>query len=1057
MKMRKTLVALLALICILTSVCTLGTFAESTNQVYAKTDASAEQGSGRYAYIYLDDLTDLASLTVAVHYDPDKVSVTDSYNQVGCTLYDSSNTDGCLQYSYIFDGEGSNTKTNLFYFDYQIKENAPVGESYFDIVVSDAYTAELETVNISGSRCKFNITENKTAQTTYVYASSDIQTSVKEEFEISYSIGDWEIASGSFSIQYDPELFEVVEVSKGALLDGKVSDVNDKLDGEVAVSFVGTSYNYQYDLVKVKFRTLKNVAEPSTIRFVSTDFYDLDLNGYVCNGFTTNVNVSFDETYTEDAPSMFLSSAYDEATGKVTLLVKLEKDSRLGAGDFVLSFDTSKLSYASAEKKFSPTFFNINESHVADGILKFSIISLNDITDEQTILAVTFDAKNNCSEQTAEFNITGSGLTDSLTNAIMLNFVDATVTLPSKHTAGSAVIENKKDATCTEAGSYDEFVRCSACGTEISRVTKPIESLGHDHSTEWTVDVEPTCTTAGSKSHHCSRCGNKADITEIASLGHTEVVDKAVAPTCTETGLTEGKHCSVCNTVLVAQEVVKANGHTEVIDAAVAPTCTATGLTEGKHCSVCNEVLVKQTVVDALGHTEVIDKAVAPTCTETGLTEGKHCSVCNTVLVPQKVVKANGHTEVIDEAVEPTCTEAGLTEGKHCSVCNKVLVAQEVIKALGHTEVIDKAVAPTCTETGLTEGKHCSVCNTVLVPQEVIKANGHTEVIDKAVAPTCTEAGLTEGKHCSVCNEVLVPQEIVKALGHTEVIDKAVAPTCTETGLTEGKHCDVCGEVLVKQIVVDALGHTEIIDKAVAPTCTETGLTEGKHCDVCKEVLVKQNVLEALGHTEVIDAAVAPTCTATGLTEGKHCSVCNTVFVAQEVVEANGHNEVIDEAVEPTCTEAGLTEGKHCDICGEVIVKQNVVNALGHTYNPETEWQQNETHHWHECTLCDESELDKAAHADDDSDGSCDACGYQMPITDPDQTDDSKETNTEKPSETNTDKPSDTIPTEKPTDDNASNTGENNGCGGVINSVSVITVLLASAGVCLISKKKKSR
>ena len=43
---------------------------------------------------------------------------------------------------------------------------------------------------------------------------------------------------------------------------------------------------------------------------------------------------------------------------------------------------------------------------------------------------------------------------------------------------------------------------------------------GHQYSTEWTVDTEASCTTSGSKSHHCERCGAKGNVTEIPALGH---------------------------------------------------------------------------------------------------------------------------------------------------------------------------------------------------------------------------------------------------------------------------------------------------------------------------------------------------------------------------------------------------------------------------------------------------------------------------------------------------------------------------------------------------------
>ena len=283
--------------------------------------------------------------------------------------------------------------------------------------------------------------------------------------------------------------------------------------------------------------------------------------------------------------------------------------------------------------------------------------------------------------------------------------------------------------TCTKNG-LTEGSHCSVCN-KVLKARTSIPAIGHavekEAETVWEWNIPSDGSFASVKvSAQCKNCNDT-----ISTTANNATYWHSINATCTK----DGKNVYSVTVSLGGQDFYgekevdnpddPARGHTEVTDAAVAPTCTETGKTEGKHCSVCNTVLTKQETIPATGHTEVTDAAVAPTCTETGLTEGKHCSVCNTVLVKQETVPATGHTEVTDVAVAPTCTQTGLTEGKHCSVCNTVLKAQEVIPALGHTEVTDAAVAPTCTESGKTEGKHCSVCNKILVMQEEIPADGH--------------------------------------------------------------------------------------------------------------------------------------------------------------------------------------------------------------------------------------------------------------------------------------------------------------------------------------------
>ena len=150
-----------------------------------------------------------------------------------------------------------------------------------------------------------------------------------------------------------------------------------------------------------------------------------------------------------------------------------------------------------------------------------------------------------------------------------------------------------KDATCTEAG-LTEGKKCTTCGdilveqTEIAALGHDWNAvLAHDDDNHWTICTR--CDEIKDKAAHnngddsvCDTCGygcehkevNEATCTTPATCkdcgantapakGHTEETIPAVAPTCKDTGLTEGKKCSVCGEILKAQETVeKTNEHT---------------------------------------------------------------------------------------------------------------------------------------------------------------------------------------------------------------------------------------------------------------------------------------------------------------------------------------------------------------------------------------------------------------------------------------------------------------------------------------------------------------
>ena len=287
---------------------------------------------------------------------------------------------------------------------------------------------------------------------------------------------------------------------------------------------------------------------------------------------------------------------------------------------------------------------------------------------------------------------TENGLTEGSHCSVCSWVKQAQTRIPA---TGHAVAENAEtvwDWNIPEDGSFATVTvsaPCQNCENSISAVANSV--------TYWQT-INPTCTVGGKRVYSVTVTlggqefyGEKeVDVPDAPATGHTPVTDAAKAPTCTENGLTEGSHCSVCNAILTPQEVIPAAGHKAVVDAAVAATCTETGLTEGSHCSVCNAVLTKQEIVPARDGHEFGSWYVVIRATETAAgEEERQCLYCDATeerIIPALGTEGEPRLHVQDTANEERYFETS-QRGYTLTVTSDY---EEAATLIGSTAVLEK-------------------------------------------------------------------------------------------------------------------------------------------------------------------------------------------------------------------------------------------------------------------------------------------------------------------------------------------------------------------------------
>lgn len=472
--------------------------------------------------------------------------------------------------------------------------------------------------------------------------------------------------------------------------------------------------------------------------------------------------------------------------------------------------------------------------------------------------------------------------------------------------------------TKIEAGCLQNGVEERTCVRCDKSETRDIDAFGHTPS-QWIEDEKASCTKDGARHKECLVCHETTETQIIKKTPH-EFETTTVEPTCTEGGHTERfcKNCSFKETT----QTTEALGHTEVVDSAVAPTCQSEGLTEGSHCSVCGAVLTAQEVIEKLAHCEVFTEIKEATCTDYGLTKGCVCSLCGTVIYAAEKVEPLGHDFSAWRVISASsCVKEG-TKQRTCSRCGEKQTQK--IEKTAHLFQVEKGKEPTCTKQGFSDFEKCSVCGLVTKEAQAIAPLGHdfgSWVVQSEA--TCTKNGL-EKRQCRRCD--FFATRDIEAKGHASTLFQTVKEaTCLEDGLNQ-KICPDCNEVLSTQ-TVPALGHDfEVF--TTEPTCTKGGLTE-KNCKRCSFRL-KENEGLPLGHKIKTIAGKKPTCTESGYTQKQICLVCSAVLLESQSIDATGHKLEELEGKKPTCLKDGLSDGEICSVCGFETVEQKPIKALGH-------------------------------------------------------------------------------------------------------------------------------
>ena len=624
---------------------------------------TVDAGGSVYVNIDAVDFADLAGLELYIYYDAAALSVSSTSNGSllsGAQTVVNTATAGQIKLSTM-SLDGISGSGRLLRIRFQTASDCPAGEYPIRLAVGDAYDAMLSPLSVGSKNGSVTVKTPGQVEIFNIYTYASASTLQQEDVltvRIANS-GSRSFTGAEFTVEYDPEIFQYVSYSLEAALktENAVWSVNAATLGKVRISYIGTEPVNAFYLVNVDLQVIADKDGYATVRSYAGNVYREDLTAYGPGSAASTVTLK-KKPVVIDYPDAFLQTEALFVGQQAVSLFSVEGGTGLAAADFTVTYDPAVLQCV-AVTKASPSGMVVINDNFTEGQIRFSYVNTEPCEGQTPLVQITWLPLQSPDSHYA-LTLSGKGVVDLDQGPITLEYV-------------------------TDTGCI------------------------HAHEV-----TAPTCTADGYTTVICHGCGDSYRTDPVPRLGHDLQAIEAKAPTCTESGWSDGTGCTRCDYRLQG-EVYPALGHDYVNHAGKAATCTEIGWYAYQTCNRCDYNSYAQ--IPELGHNYIDYPAREATCDEVGWEAYHACSRCDSSTYVE--IPALGHSWSQDGTTPRVCATCGRTE---CDV-------------YGHSyETV--GTPPTCTASGALTHT-CAVCGYTYA--EDLGPKGHS-FMDK----TCVDCGEPE-------------------------------------------------------------------------------------------------------------------------------------------------------------------------------------------------------------------------------------------------------------------------------------------------------------------------